>query len=416
MKKIILVVLFFVAGYLLNAQPLSTLKKIAERLNSFQTYQTYCYYTFSFPFGGDLTIESEITTKKEPKDTLSGFYYYYKTNENFREDFGDFAAYFKGTVYSSHENNIKKTSILENPERFVDQEIEIEGGKGFIPAAYKSHQLYSITPYQIAETIKTAIKDNNKIEQKPDTLIENITCLRFILSSESVVKGSFVPENDSTHVKTILELCFHKNDFHPIYYKAMTNSELIYNYRIAYFTKTKVDFDIQQDYFSEENLIPKNPGNITQSKKTIDSSSLIGQNAPKWNLPVLGEDKMLTNKNLLGKYVLLEFTATWCGHCIEAASMMNRLEERFKNNNNVALISVFSSDKDKKEVVSKFAEKLKIKTTILYSAEKVGNLYNIYSYPNFMIISPKGKVLLNFPGYSNSVEKNIESTLAAFTD
>jgi len=124
----------------------------------------------------------------------------------------------------------------------------------------------------------------------------------------------------------------------------------------------------------------------------------------------------LTNKRLLGKYVLMEFTATWCIHCIKAAEMMNRLEDKFKNSKNIAILSIFSSDIDKKEGVLKFAEKFDLHSTILYSANQVGEKYYIASYPNFLIISPKGKVLMNFSGYNETLEKNIINVLSEFTE
>ena len=139
--------------------------------------------------------------------------------------------------------------------------------------------------------------------------------------------------------------------------------------------------------------------------------SLIGKKAPDWSLPILGENMKISIRDLKGKYILLEFTATWCAHCIEAANMMNRLEEQFGDSEDVALLSIFSSDIDKKEGIQKFAEKLNLKSTILYSASDVGELYQVYSYPNFIIVSPEGKVFMNFPGYSEGVEKNIVNVL-----
>ena len=117
-----------------------------------------------------------------------------------------------------------------------------------------------------------------------------------------------------------------------------------------------------------------------------------------------------------GKYILLEFTATWCAHCIHAAEMMNRLEERFQDNEDVAIVSIFSSYIDKKEGILKFAKKFDLQSTILYSASHTGKQYQIFSYPSFMIISPKEKVLMYFGGYNKTVENNIINVLSEFTE
>ena len=77
---------------------------------------------------------------------------------------------------------------------------------------------------------------------------------------------------------------------------------------------------------------------------------------------------------------------------------------------------MFSSSIDKKEGISKFAEDQKIKSTILYSASEVGETYQVFAYPNFLILSPKGKVLMNFQGYNSTTEKNIINVLTEFTE
>ena len=118
----------------------------------------------------------------------------------------------------------------------------------------------------------------------------------------------------------------------------------------------------------------------------------------------------------MGKYVLLEFTATWCGHCIEAGEMMNRLEDKFRDNKKIALVSIFSSEIDKKEGISEFARKNNLKSTILYSAPHIGELYEVSSYPNFIIISPDGNVFMNFQGYNSTIEKNITNLLSELTN
>jgi thiol-disulfide isomerase/thioredoxin len=181
---------------------------------------------------------------------------------------------------------------------------------------------------------------------------------------------------------------------------------------MAYFTDTKVNISLPENYFSEKNLLPPNwqKEDIPTASKT--PSNLIGDKAPDWDLPVLNTNNYLSNSDFQGKYILLEFTATWCAHCIRAAEMMNRLEEQFEENEKLAILSIFSSKIDKKEVVKNFSDKHNIKSTILYSASEVGEKFQVYSYPNFIIISPEGKVFMHFPGYSEGVEKNIINVLS----
>ena len=397
MRALIITILFICISFNSFTQTQGKLKVIAEKLSSYSTYQTNCNYTFSMPFGDALNVESSIVTQQIPSDTLTGCYYNFSINEKFRsKEFGDYSMYFKNAVYNSYQGIVKKTSFEEKPGAFVDLKI----GNGYRPAIQRSSQFYYITPYQLAIKINESIEDSNsEIIQMPDTTILNEECLRYIIITD---------KNTSTKN---LELCFHKSHLYPVYYRVDVKSDFNDQYRIAYFSDTKVNLSLPDNYFSEENLLPKDwqDKNTPETKKS--TSSLIGEKAPDWSLPILGKNEKISNNDLKGKYILLEFTATWCAHCIEAAKMMNRLEDQFGDSENVALLSIFSSDIDRKEGIQKFAEKFNLKSTILYSASDVGKLYQVYSYPNFIIISPEGKVFMNFPGYSEGVEKNIVNVL-----
>jgi thioredoxin-related protein len=92
--------------------------------------------------------------------------------------------------------------------------------------------------------------------------------------------------------------------------------------------------------------------------------------------------------------------------------MMNRFEDEFKNAGNIEILSIYSSDIDKKESIERFVNKLNSKSTILYAASNVGKSYNVKGYPKFFIISPEGEVIRYFRGYSLNVEKDIIDTLS----
>jgi thiol-disulfide isomerase/thioredoxin len=403
MRKFIVVILFSCICFNSFTQPKHNLKAIVKELSSYQNYQSTCDYTFSMPFGGPMRFVASIVTQKVPADTLCGFYYNFENNKNFRgEEFGDFSCYFNNSVYSSYKNEVKKTTVFDKPEAFKD----LKMGGGYRPAIQRSPQLYYITPYILAKVIKEILDDSDsKIIQKADTMINGETCMRFQLEAEAI------------NFKSTFDLCFQKTGLYPVYYKKVTKSSFN-NYQIAYFRDTKVNSDLPSNYFSEDNLLPLNwaDSNRPVEKENMNPGSLIGQNAPDWSLPVLGKEELLSNKSLIGKYVLMEFTATWCIPCIKSAEMMNRLEEKFKSSKNIAILSIFSSDVDKKESVLKFAERIDLHSTILYSASQVGEQYYIASYPNFLIISPKGKVLMNFQGYNETIEKNIINVLSEFTE
>jgi cytochrome c biogenesis protein CcmG/thiol:disulfide interchange protein DsbE len=413
MKKTLIIILLFFVGLISHSQTQDILKSIAYELINNETYQAACEYTFSTPFGDTLTGEFFLNTKKVPTDKFCGFYYNFQTFESYRnEKFPDFTIYFDSIVYFSYLGKVKKTSYHESPSQFIEIKLE----NGFIPSIQKRTAFYNITPYEIGNKIVEIINDSNMIiSQKPDTIIELDTCLRYILESKS--ENKLFDRSNPGHWKdgkTIYELCFHYSKHYPVLYKNEVFTPIANQMQSAHFRNTQINNKLPANYFSEENLLPvdwdKTEPTTQNEKKT--PNELIGRQAPKWNLPVLGSGKTFSSENLKSKTVLIEFTATWCGACFRAAEMMNRLDTEFENNSNVEIISIYSSDLDKKESVERFAQKMNAKSTILYSAIKVGEMFNIQGYPNFFIISPEGIVTKYIPGYSPTIEQEIINALS----
>lgn len=408
MKKLSIVLFITLSCICIKAQEVGKLKEIINELNSYNTYKANCNYTFSMPYGDPMTFESLIVTQQIPNDTLCGFNYNFSTHENYRgEDFGDFNCYFNQAVYKSYQSKVKTIRFSEKPEKFVD----IKDGYGTHPACQRSHLLYHHIPQVFADRLSDLIEDENySIIQLADTLIMEQECLRFNINSKEFC-------NDSAAINNLkYDLCFDKLGLYPVYYKQDIKSNIINSIDIAYFKDTEINQVLPEDYFTEANLIPNEEHPLEESVAKKKLCDLVGKNAPAWELPILGCNERLSNKDLLGKYVLLDFTATWCGNCMNAAKMMNRLEERFGDSNNIEMVSIFSSRIDKKECIQKFVEKFGMKSTILYDAKEIGDNYYVFGYPNFVIISPKGKVLLTFGGFGTSVENNLISMLSSFTE
>ncbi len=190
----------------------------------------------------------------------------------------------------------------------------------------------------------------------------------------------------------------------------MANGTLIYQ---ACFTETFVNPSLPINYFSEENLLPKNWQKRTKVKKASSPSDLVGKKAPEWVLPILGQEKSLSLSDLKGKYIFLEFTATWCGVCNAATEGLNRIEEKYSNQSNLAFVKIFSSKRDNIKSISSFVEKHQIKSIILYNATDTEKEYNIYGYPIYFLISPKEKVISIF-GYCEGFEDYLTNSLKVY--
>ncbi len=400
MKKTIVILLLsticgMANGQLLtrNANKYPQLKIIADKLNSITNYQSDCDLVITSSAQGTMHSASTLIFQKVPTDTLCGFYYYFKTDEQYKKNDNDFIAFFNNAFYASRNNAINKYTLFDDPKRFKDTKFD----NGYAPAIHRSSLYLRVTPKELSEFIIKSITNNEMfIAQKPDTLIGGKYCLKYVIKA-----------SNSTYPPTT-ELCFEKASFSPLYYKS-NSSGMISQCIIATFTNTKVDLQLPANYFTEENLFGRKLGKNT--KEIIYKQLKLGEVVPDWELPILGKMIKLSSKELFGKYIILEFTGTWCPHCWDAVKMMNRLENEFKGNIKLSILSVFSTDIDNEEKIEKFANEQKIKSTILHSAKTVGDKYYVIGYPTFFIIDPTGKLVLTIAGYSQEVENEITNYL-----
>ena len=76
--------------------------------------------------------------------------------------------------------------------------------------------------------------------------------------------------------------------------------------------------------------------------------------APDFTLMTM-DNKKISLKDFRGKYVFLNFWATWCGPCIDEMPSMERFYQKFKSKKNFEMLAV-SIDKGGAEVVKRFVK------------------------------------------------------------
>lgn len=108
-----------------------------------------------------------------------------------------------------------------------------------------------------------------------------------------------------------------------------------------------------------------------------------------------------TNKlsQYIGKYILLDFTETYCGPCILS---VDELKEIAKDYSDSLTIISFCADKSKK-VWNKGLERDKPTWANLWNGEGTYGQtvlkYGVYGYPTFFLINPDGKIISKWSGY-----------------
>lgn len=116
-----------------------------------------------------------------------------------------------------------------------------------------------------------------------------------------------------------------------------------------------------------------------------------GNRAPTFSATSI-DGKLINNKTLAGKNVLLVFWATWCGPCMEEVPDLKQIHEEYKGDN-LEMVSV-SLDSDSLKMVNVVNEK-KLDWVQIFNNKSMLETFRINPIPNVFLIDEKGVILYN---------------------
>ncbi len=124
--------------------------------------------------------------------------------------------------------------------------------------------------------------------------------------------------------------------------------------------------------------------------------------APQFSLPSL-DGRELTLNDHQGKYLLVNFWATWCGPCKLEMPSLESLYLKFKKRN-FAVIAI-SNDIFGAQVVEPYIQAQNFTFPIgLDPKLKVSNQFGVISLPTTFLINPQGKIIGVLNGAENWVD------------
>ena len=148
---------------------------------------------------------------------------------------------------------------------------------------------------------------------------------------------------------------------------------------------------------------PVEPGDIIV--KDISATSFRGRPAPRFVV-----EKWLTAKpDMIGKFVLIDFWATWCPPCRKSIPDLNKLHAKFSDK----MIIIGLSDEEENEVRAMTSPKMDY-FVVIDRSWNMKHAVCVRGIPHALILDPNWVVRYEgHPGYLN--EKNVAGLLAKYS-
>lgn len=136
-----------------------------------------------------------------------------------------------------------------------------------------------------------------------------------------------------------------------------------------------------------------------------DNNVAVGKTAPAFAAQEVGSDRVVTSESLRGRYVLLDFWATWCAPCIVERASLTRAQVRF-GGERFTIVSL-SLDNTPEAVIEFRRRRWPMNWTNLYLPGsqygegdmrfegEIARAYEInwIGVPQLVLVSPEGEVL-----------------------
>lgn len=241
-----------------------------------------------------------------------------------------------------------------------------------------------------------------------DTVLDGKPCY--------VIDVLILPEEDADPNLGIRSLRYEnilwidKNDYIPIQYSIamdiLQGQDTLYQYEEC----RLVEFNPQVD--ESKLILNAIPEGVTQQDYVpykVPEPLAVGTRAPEWSLPTLSGD-IVRLADLKGKVVLLDFFYKSCAPCCAALPTLQRLHQKYKNQDFV-MIGVDPYDDPKKDGMSDFLAKRNVTYTVLFADRKLTEAYRVDVYPTLFFIGRDGKIVKVEKGFRKDMDSTIEEQL-----
>lgn len=160
-----------------------------------------------------------------------------------------------------------------------------------------------------------------------------------------------------------------------------------------------------------ENLSPALKA-LPEAKEFEHKLATLQQIKPGYPAPLFSapspEGKSTSLEQFRGKYVLLDFWASWCGPCLEKIPELKRIHKEYGAKLDILGISL---DQDKEKwitAINKYQLNWHHVSELKYWSGNISKSYNISAIPATMLIGPDGNILAINPDLGKDLSKYVK--------
>lgn len=130
------------------------------------------------------------------------------------------------------------------------------------------------------------------------------------------------------------------------------------------------------------------------------------------------DDTKLTNKDLKGKVVVIDFWATWCGPCKAAAPKLQAIYDEFAEKGLVVIGANLAERANGQPIQTKdnavaYVAEHKYTYTFTYGNDALGKEWKVPGYPTFFVVGRDGNVKEVLVGFNENRMRQLVGELVA---
>lgn len=151
------------------------------------------------------------------------------------------------------------------------------------------------------------------------------------------------------------------------------------------------EVETSEDEDKNETNENKEISNSENSSKEENKKAL----APDFKLETMDGTKLKLS-DLKGKNVIINFWATWCTYCVIEMPDLQKLNDKYKNED---LMILAVNVGETKETVQNFVEENELNLTVLLDEDStVASNYGLRSFPSTLAVNKKGEIVTGYVG------------------